>query len=321
MDQNARIYVAGGSTPIGRALLERLRAEGFRRIVGAPPDEADLTDAGRVASFFAWERPQYVFLAAGRSGGIGANRDRPADLMLDNLLVAAHVIRAAHRSRSREAAFTCASSCSYPQAGSQPMRPESLLAGPPEPTSDAYGVAKLAGWKLCQAYRRQYGAPFITAIPANAFGPFDDFSPDGGHVIPALMRRMHEAKVRGGKSVVVWGCGRPLREFLYVRDLADACLFVMRRYDGERPINLGGGAEHSIAATARLIADVVGYRGRIVFDAGKPDGAPRKALDSGELLALGWRPATDFRTALEETYTWFCTHEATGGRPNVRAAV
>ena len=320
MEQNARIFVAGGSTLIGRALLERLRAGGFRRVVGAPPDEPDLTDAGRVAAFFAWQRPQYVFLTAGRSGGIGANRDRPAELMIDNMLVTAHVIRAAHRSGVSRLLYL-ASSCGYPRLAPQPMRPESLLAGPPEPTSDAYAVAKLAGWKLCQAYRRQYGATFVTAIPANAFGPFDDFSPDGGHVIPALMRRMHEAKLRGDASVVVWGSGRPLREFLYVRDLADACLFLMRRYDGEGPFNLGGGTEHSIAETARRIAEVVGYRGQIAFDAAKPDGAPRKALDSGELLALGWRPATDFRTALEETYTWFCTHEATEGRPNVRAAV
>jgi len=320
VDQNSRIFVAGGSTPLGRALLERLRADGSHCIVGAPPDEPDLTDAGRVAAFFEWERPQYVFLTAGRSGGIGANRDRPADLMLDNLLTAVHVIREAHRAGVSRLLYL-ASSCSYPRVAPQPMRPESLLAGPPEPTSDAYAVAKLAGWKLCQAYRRQYGASFVTAIPANSFGPFDDFGSDSGHVIPALMRRMHEAKVRGHDAVAVWGSGRPLREFLYVRDLADACLFAMRRYDGEAPINLGGGPEHSVAETARRIAEVVGYRGRIVFDAGRPDGAPRKALDSSELVALGWRAATDFRTALQETYTWFCTHEATEGRPHARAAV
>lgn len=320
MDLNARIFVAGGSTPIGKALLERLRAEGFGRIVGAPPNEPDLTDAGRVAAFFAWECPQYVFLAAGKSGGIGANRDQPADLMIDNLLVAAHVLRESQRSGVSRLLYL-ASACAYPRLAPQPMKAESLLMGPPEPTSDAYALAKLAGWKLCQAYRRQYAAPFLTAIPANKFGPFDDFRADSGHVIPALMLRMHEAKLRGEDTVVVWGSGRPLREFLYVRDLADACLFVMRRYDGETPINLGGGVEVSIAETARRIAEVVGYRGRIFFDAAKPDGAPRKALDSSELFALGWRPAADFRSALEETYSWFCTHEAAEGRSHVRTAI
>ena len=320
MDLDARIFVAGGSTPIGRALLERLRTAGFRRLVGAPPDEPDLADAGRVAAFFSWERPQYIFLAAGKTGGIGANRSRPAELMLDNLLVAAHVIRESHRAGVSKLLYL-ASSCSYPRLAPQPMQPDSLLGGPPEPTNDAYAVAKLAGWKLCQAYRRQHGARFIAAIPADPFGPFDDFSPDSGHVIPALMRRMHEAKRRGDRAVVVWGTGRPLREFLYVRDLADACLFVMRRHDGDEPINLGGGWESSIAEAARRVAEVVGYRGRLVFDATRPDGAPRKALDAGPLFALGWRPATDFRTALEETYAWFCTHVAAEEPQHVRAAV
>jgi GDP-L-fucose synthase len=320
VDQSARIFVAGGRTPVGRALLEHLRGAGFGNVVGAPPDEPALTRAGRVAAFFARENPEYVFLAAGRSGGIGLNRRRPADLMLDNLLAVTNVVRAAHRAGVRKLLYL-ASACSYPRLAPQPMRPESLLTGPPEPTNDAYAVAKLAGWKLCDAFRRQYGSPFITAIPANHFGPFDDFGPKSSHVVPALMRRMHEAKGRGDAEVVVWGSGRPRREFLYVRDLADACLFVMRRYDGDEPINLGGGEEHTIAEAARLIAEVVGYEGRIVFDAGKPDGMPRKALDAGPLAALGWRPATGFRAALEETYAWFRTHVATEGPRHVRATL
>ena len=320
MDLSARIFVAGGSTPLGRALLERLRAAGFRRLVGVPPHEPDLTDAARTAAFFSWERPEYVFLTAGKSGGIGANRSRPADLMLDNLLVNTHVLREAHRTGVSKLLYL-ASSCSYPRLALQPMRPEALLSGPLEPTNDAYAVAKLAGWKLCQAYRRQCGARFITAVPANSFGPFDDFSAESGHVIPALMRRMHDARVRGDRTLTVWGTGRPLREFLYVRDLADACLFVMRRYEGDEPINLGGGAECSIAETARRIAEVVGYRGQIVFDANRPDGMPRKALDAGPLFALGWRPATDFWSALEESYTWFRTHEVREDPKNVRTAV
>jgi GDP-L-fucose synthase len=320
MDLNSPIFVAGGTTPLGRALLERLCADRYRRIVGAPPEEPDLTDAGRVAAFFAWARPQYVFLVAGKSGGIGANQSRPADLMLDNLLVAAHVIAEANRSGVAKLLYL-ASSCSYPRLAPQPMRPEALLTGPLEPTNDAYAVAKLAGWKLCQAYRRQFGSPFITAIPANSFGPFDDFSPESGHVIPALMHRMHEVKLRNDESVTVWGTGRPVREFFYVRDLADACLFAMRRYDGDEPINLGSGSEISIRETARLIAEVVGYRGRIDFDASRPDGMPRKALDAGTLSALGWKPATNFRAALEETYSWFRTHEANEDSRHVRAAV
>jgi GDP-L-fucose synthase len=302
------------------ALLERLRADGCRRLVGVPPDEPDLTCPGQVAAFFFQTRPEYVILAAGKSGGIEANRSRPADLMLDNLLVAAHVLREASRAGVAKLLYL-ASSCAYPRLASQPMRPDSLLTGPLEPTNDAYALAKLAGWKLCQAYRRQADAPFITAVPANPFGPFDDFGPESGHVIPALMRRMHEAEHCGEESVVVWGSGRPRREFLYVRDLADACVFVMRYYDGDEPINLGGGPEHSIAETARLIAEVVGYRGRIEFDPGRPDGMPRKALDAGPLAALGWSPTTDFRAALEETYAWFCEHEATEDPQDVRAAV
>jgi GDP-L-fucose synthase len=320
MDLNASIFVAGGTTPIGRALLERLRADGYRRLVGVPPDEPDLTDAGRVAAFFSWARPQYVFVAAGKSGGIGANLSRPADLMLDNLLVATNVIAEASRSCVVKLLYL-ASSCSYPRLAPQPVRPEALLTGPLEPTNDAYAVAKLAGWKLCQACRRQYGSPFITAVPANSFGPFDDFSLENGHVIPALMRRMHEAKLRNDEAVTVWGTGGPMREFLYVRDLADACLFAMRRYDGDEALNLGSGSEISIKEAARLIAEVIGYRGRIVFDPSRPDGMPRKSLDASTLSVLGWKPSTEFRTALEETYAWFRTHEVTEDLHHVRAVV
>jgi GDP-L-fucose synthase len=320
VDGNAKIFVAGGATPVGRALLERLRSAGCRHLVGAPPDEPDLTDAGQVAAFFAWARPEYVFLVGGKSGGIEVNRTKPADLMLDNLLVNAHVIREAWGAGVRKLLYL-ASSCAYPRLAPQPLRPESLSTGPLEPTSDAYATAKLAGWRLCDAYRRQHGAPFVTAIPTNTFGPFDDFSTQSGHFLPALMRRLHEAKLRGDEAVTVWGSGRVLREFLYVRDLADACLFVMREYDGEAPINLGGGAECSIADAAKLLAEVVGYRGRIDFDTTKPDGAPRKILDAGPLLALWWRPATDFRSAITETYDWFLANEAVETIDHARAAV
>ncbi|MDB5313986.1 MAG: GDP-fucose synthetase [Gemmataceae bacterium] len=320
MNRKARVFVAGGETLVGAALLGALHENGFSKLVGLGPYEPDLTDAAEVDAFFADTLPEYVFLVGGKSGGIGLNRARPADLMLDNLRTITNVLDAAHRYGATKLLYL-ASSCAYPKHAPQPLRVESLTAGPVEPTSEAYATAKLAGWKLCTAYRRQYGCRFVTAFPANAFGPHDDFGADAGHVIPALLRRAHEAKVRGDRVLTVWGTGTPKREFIYSRDLADACLFVMERYDGEDPINLGGGADLSIAETARVVADVVGFRGQLVFDAGKPDGAPLKGLDSSELLALGWRPATAFRTAVADTYHWFLQHCVTEGTVHARAAV
>jgi len=307
MDRSACIYVAGGDTLIGAAILDRLREVGCDHLVGMPPDEPDLTDANQVEDFFAEFRPEYVFVAAGRSGGIQANMTRPADLMLHNLLVSAHVIRASYIHGVKKLLYL-ASSCSYPLHAPQPLAVESLMTGVLEPTSEAYATAKLAGLKLCQAYRSQYGAPFISGIPANAFGPRDDFSPESAHVLPALLRRIHEATLRGDRHVEIWGTGTPRRDFLYAADLADACLLVMREYDEPTPINLGGSATMTIAAAARIIAEVVGYRGQLCFDATRPDGAAFKALDAGPLFALGWRPRTEFRTALEQTYDWFLRH-------------
>jgi GDP-L-fucose synthase len=310
MERTARIYVAGGDTLIGAALLERLREEGFERLVGLPPDEPDLTIASEVDDFFADTRPNYVFMAAGRSGSIWVNESAPADLMLDNLLVTTHVVRAAHVHGLKKLLYL-GSSCSYPRHAPQPLRVESLMTGAPESTSEAYATAKLAGMKLCQAYRRQYGSPFICAVPANAFGPHDDFSPAGAHVLPALLRKIHEAKIRGDQHVKVWGTGTPRREFLFAPDLAEACLLIMRQYDEPEPINLGGGTELTIAGLARLVAEIVGYRGQICFDPTRPDGAPVKTLDAVPLLARGWRPRTAFRTALEKTYAWFLQHGIT----------
>jgi GDP-L-fucose synthase len=318
--RTARVYVAGGETLIGAAIRERLRADGYRNLVGTPPDEPDLTVAAQVDDFFGEARPEYVFLAAGKSGGIALNQARPADLMLHNLLVTGHVLDAAHRHEVVKLLYL-ASSCSYPRAAPQPLAVESLLSGPPEPTNAAYAMAKLAGWQLCDAYRQQHGRSFITAIPANAFGPADDFSPDGGHVIPALIRKMHEAQLGGSPSVMVWGSGKPRREFVFARDMADACLFIMQRYDGPAPINLGSGVDLSIAELARLVAEVVGYRGRIDFDAMRPDGMPLKMLDSGPLRALGWRASTDLMTALAETYDWFRRHEVKEDTRDVPATV
>jgi GDP-L-fucose synthase len=311
--RSARIYVAGSDTLIGAALRERLQAAGYQNLVGVPPDEPDLTGFGQVEDFFDEARPEYVFLAAGRSGGIELNRTRPAELMLHNLLATAHVVDAAHRHGVAKLLYL-ASSCTYPRNAPQPLSVPSLMTGSLEPTNVAYATAKLAGWQLCAAYRQQYDARFITAIPANAFGPHDDFSPDGGHVIPALIRRMHQAKVDGAAEPAIWGSGAPRRDFIYARDLADACLFVMEHYDGLEPINLAGGSDHSIAEVARLIADVVGYRGQLRFDTSKPDGMPIKVLDGSPLQQLGWRPITGLREALAETYAWFLENEESGTR-------
>jgi GDP-L-fucose synthase len=320
LNESSRIYVAGGDTLIGAALRERLRATGHTRLVGEPAEEPDLTCAAEVEAFFAAAKPEYVFLTAGPSGGIRANQAYPAQLMRDNLMMAAHVIHAAHCHGVVKLLYL-ASSCSYPRLAEQPMRVESLLTGPLEPTNEAYALAKLAGLKLCQAYRRQYDAPFVTAIPANAFGPYDDFSAEDSHVIPGLIRKFHEARQRGQAEVRIWGSGRPRREFIYARDLADACLFVMRHYDDAEPINLGGGSDLSIAETARAVADVVGYRGRLSFDASRPDGMPLKSLDAEPLQKLGFCPATAFRTALAETYAWFLRHIIPQENMDVREAV
>jgi GDP-L-fucose synthase len=306
MRQTSRIFVAGGDTIIGMALWQRLRLAGFEYLVGEPPNEPDLTDDRQVEDFFAEARPELVFLAAGKVGGIEANQTKPAELMHHNLLVATHVLHAAHR-HGVEKLLYLASSCCYPKNAPQPLRPESLFSGPVEETSAAYATAKLAGVQLCRAYRRQFGHSFVSAIPANLFGPHDDFDPDNGHVISALLHRIHGAKERGDREVTLWGTGKPRREFIYSRDVADACLFLMDHYDELEPINLGSGIEYSVAELALLIAEVVGYRGRLRFDPSRPDGMCRKALDSSKLFALGWRPRTNFHTALEETYAWFLT--------------
>lgn len=304
MEKQAKIYVAGGQELIGAAILRQLERQGYTNLVGRPGDEPDLSDAVQVEAFFAQTKPDYVFIAAGKSGGIAANQKYPADLMLDNLLVASHLIPDAYRHGVKKLLYL-ASSCSYPRLAAQPMRVESLMTGLLEPTNEAYAVAKLAGIKLCQAYHQQFGANFISAIPANAFGPGDDFSPEDSHVIGALMYKMHQAKITGADSVEIWGTGTPRREFIFADDLADACLFVMGHYHNTAPINLGGDADLSIGELAVIIKEVVGYTGKLQFDTSKPDGMPLKALDSSQLSGLGWRPQTSFQAALSATYRWY----------------
>ena len=264
-------------------------------------------------------RPEYVFFAAGKSGGIGANVHFPADLMLDNLLSAAHVIDAAHRHGVRKLLYL-ASSCSYPKLCPQPMRVADLLSGPPEPTNEAYAVAKLAGIKLCQAYRRQYRDDFIVGIPANAFGPGDDFSLENSHVIAALIRKMHAAAQRGDERMEVWGTGSARREFIFADDLADACTHVMCGYSEDDPINLGGGPVLSIGELAEIVRRVVGFAGRLEFDPSKPDGMPMKGLESSRLASLGWQPQVGFADALGITYQWYLEHFNVSGTLRVPPA-
>ncbi len=304
MNRQSVIYVAGGDTLLGAALIHRLQEAGFEDLVGVPPFEPDLTLADHVEDFFQTARPEYVFAAGGPTGGIEENRRHPADLMIDNLLVATNVIPAAFRHGARKLLYL-ASSCCYPVQAPQPFATSSLCSGPLEATSESYALAKLIGLKLCQAYRQQYQAMFITAIPANLFGPGDDFHPDSGHVIPALINRLHKAKVRGERSVSLWGTGTPRRDFLFAPDAADACVHLMQHYDDPLPINIGSGGEASIAEIAQLIAEVVGYPGRVHFDTTRPDGMPRKLLDSAPLAGLGWQPRVSLRAALEATYAWF----------------
>jgi GDP-L-fucose synthase len=309
VERDAPFYVAGGQTLIGSALLRQLKSQGFTNPVGAPPDEPNLCSAAAVDDFFRRSRPRYVIFAAGKSGGIQANRSFPADLMLDNLLAQCHVIDAAHRHGVKKL-LCLASSCSYPKHCPQPMQVESLWSGALEPTNDAYATAKLAGITLCQAYARQHGDNFICGIPANAFGIDDDFTPEGGHVIPALIGKIHRAKLESLPSVEIWGTGTPRREFIFADDLADACLFVLREYnETQTPINLGSGTDLSIRETAECIRDVIGYRGELVFDASKPDGMPLKSLDATPLTRLGWRARTSIIAALNETYDAYLQRE------------
>lgn len=304
MDKDARIYVADENTLIGSAILHELERQGYTDIIGKTGDGPELTDAGQVDRFFRNSKPDYVFLAAGKSGGIMANQKYPAELMIDNLLVECSIIHNAWRHRVKRLLYL-ASSCSYPKCCPQPMRTESLLSGPLEPTSEFYAIAKIAGIKLCEAYRRQYGVNFISGVPADAFGPGDDFSAENSHVVAALIRKIHEAKGKGSETVEVWGTGMPQRDFIFSDDLADACIFIMNRYNDSEPINIGRGSNLSIKDIAEIVKEVVGYKGGLFFNREKPDGMPVKILDSSILFRMGWRPKTPLRTSLSVTYDWF----------------
>ena len=304
MDVRSRIFVAGHSGLVGSALVRKLRADGFETLLTRSSAELDLRNQAAVDAFFRTERPEFVFLAAARVGGILANDTCPADFLRDNLRIQVNVIDAAYRAGARKLLFL-GSSCIYPRLAPQPMPESCLLTGPLEPTNEWYAIAKIAGVKMCQAYRRQYGFDAVTAMPTNLYGPGDTFDPQRSHVLPALLHRLHHAKTRGDAGAVVWGTGLPRREFLHVDDLADASVFLMQRYAGESPVNVGWGADVSIRELAELIRDVVGFRGELRFDTGKPDGTPRKLLDTSRLRALGWTPHIGLREGIFGTYRWF----------------
>lgn len=309
MERTARIYVAGHRGLVGSAIVRALRAAGHDNLLLRTSREVDLRQQAAVEEFFASQRPEYVFLAAARVGGILANDTRPAEFIHDNLRVQTNVIDAAHRHGVRKLLFL-GSSCIYPKHAPQPMTEDCLLSGPLEPTNQWYAVAKIAGIKMCQAYRRQYGFSSIALMPTNLYGPGDNFDLTSSHVLPALLRKCHEAKMADAPNFTVWGTGQARREFLHVDDLAAACLFLMDHYDGEDIINVGTGQDVTIAAVSELVRQVVGYKGAIVFDPSKPDGTPRKLLDVSRSLALGWRPRYGLQQGLAATYAWFLEHVA-----------
>lgn len=311
LPRDARVYVAGHNGLVGGAVLRRLQAEGFTNVITRSSRELDLRDQAAVRAFFTQERPEFVFLAAAKVGGILANSTYPAQFLYDNLMIAANVVNAAHESGVRKL-LNLGSSCIYPRMAPQPLREEALLTGPLEETNRAYAVAKIAAIELCDHYRTQYGSDFISGMPTNLYGPGDNFDLKGSHVLPALMRKMVEAKEAGAATVEVWGSGTPLREFLFVEDLADACLFLMENVSEPGPINVGTGVDLTIRELAELIADVVGFTGELVFDASKPDGTPRKLMDVSRLAGLGWSARTDLRTGVQQTYDWFLQERTAG---------
>jgi len=301
---DARIYVAGHRGLVGSAILRRLEHDGFSRIHTATSEQLDLRDQAAVNYWFRANRPEYVFLVAGTVGGIMANATRPAEFIYDNMMIHATVVHASHLYGVTKLLYL-GSSCIYPRGCPQPMTEEHLLSGRLEPTNEAYAVAKIAGIKLCQAYRRQYGCNFISAMPTNLYGPHDNFDLESSHVLPALIRKFHDAKIEGRRQVTIWGSGTPRREFLHVDDLADACLFLMKSYDSEDHINVGTGVDLSIRELAEAVRKIVYPEAELLWDTTKPDGTPKKLLDVSRLTRSGWSARTDLRAGIESTYGWF----------------
>jgi GDP-L-fucose synthase len=302
------VFVAGHRGMVGSALVRRLAQEGVE-LLTVPRSEVDLADQSAVNGWFAKQRPQVVFFAAAKVGGIAANNTLRGEFIYDNLITATNVIHASHVHGAEKLMFL-GSSCIYPRLAPQPMREDALLTGPLEPTNEPYAIAKIAGLKLVEAYRAQYGRDFISVMPTNLYGPGDDYHPEFSHVVAALIRRFHEAKVAGAPEVVVWGTGTPRREFLYVDDMADACVHLMKMYSGEGIVNIGSGEDIAIAEFARVVAATVGYEGTITFDTSKPDGTPRKLLDISRLAALGWRASTTLTDGVRQAYRAYLNRPA-----------
>ena len=302
--QDARIFVAGHRGLVGSAIVRRLESAGYTNLQVATREQLDLRDQAAVNYWFRDHRPEYVYLVAGTVGGILANSTRPAEFLYDNLMIHATVLEAARQIGTTKLLYL-GSSCIYPREAPQPMTEEALLTSPLEPTNEPYAIAKIAGIKLCSAYRRQYGCNFISAMPTNLYGPGDNFDLDSSHVLPALMRKFHEAKLSGLTDVTIWGTGSPRREFLHVDDLADACVFLMDHYDGDQHVNVGTGVDVTIKELAEMVGQVVHPNSRLVFDTTKPDGSPRKLLDVNKLAGIGWTASTGLADGIRSTYEWF----------------
>jgi GDP-L-fucose synthase len=321
IDRNARIYVAGHGGLVGSAILRLLASEGFTNLLTASRSQLDLRDQAEVSHWFKANRPDYVFLVAGTVGGILANSTRPAEFIYDNMMIHGTVVHAAHEFETTKLLYL-GSSCIYPRQATQPITEDQLLTGPLEPTNEWYAIAKIAGIKLCQAYRRQYGCDFISAMPTNLYGPNDNFDLTSSHVMPALIRKFHDARLAGQDSVEIWGTGSPMREFLHVDDLAAACLFLMENYSDDTHINVGTGIDLSIKDLAEKIAAIVHPGSHLRFDTSKPDGTPRKVLDVTKLRELGWTPSIQLDAGIRSTYHWFIDqHEQHGDLRGVSSAL
>lgn len=304
MNKNSKIYVAGHRGLVGSAIVRNLEEKGFNNIICRTHKELDLTNQNEVRKFFEEERPEYVFLAAAKVGGIHANNTYPADFIYENLMIQNNVIKAAHDFEVKKLLFL-GSTCIYPKMAPQPIKEDYLLTGSLEETNEAYAVAKIAGLEMCKFFKRQYGDNFISCMPTNLYGPNDNFDLKNSHVLPALIRKFHEAKVNNSEVVEVWGTGKPLREFLYVDDMADACVFLMENYDGEQHVNIGTGVEVSIRELAETVKKVVGFEGELVFNTDMPDGTPRKLTTVDKLNGLGWKDKVDLNNGIRMSYEWF----------------
>ena len=311
MNENSRIYVAGHRGLVGGAIWRELQRRGFKNLIGCTRQEVDLLDAAAVQKFFVETKPEFVFVAAAKVGGIHANDTQPAEFLFENLQIQNHLIHAAKLAGVQKLLFL-GSSCIYPKLAPQPLKEEYLLTGSLEPTNQWYAVAKIAGLKLCQAYRQQYGCDFISAMPTNMYGPNDNYDLQTSHVLPALIRKFHNAKTNSAATVSCWGTGTPLREFLYADDLASACLFLMQNYSEEQFINVGSGSEITIRELAELVKRIIGFAGEIVWDKSKPDGTPRKLMDSSRLFAMGWKPQVNLETGVHLAYEDFLARQPRG---------